>query len=369
MIYLDNAATTIADPEVVDIMARVMNNFFGNPSSVHNLGLEAKTMVEESRKTIAGILNCSSEEIFFTSGGTEAINLIFYNVSRNAGIRHVITSPLEHPAVLHSLDHYGLSEKTEFLNILPDATPDLDELEAMLKKMPGSFVSLMHVNNECGAILNVKRVGELCKQYGALFFCDTVQSIGKTSIDFQDFFIDFAACSGHKFHGPRGIGFLYKRKKHHFEPHTVGGGQESGLRSGTENTPGIAGLCRALELAHEKMQDTTDRIQQIKHFLIQNLITHIPEIRFVGDPKKTIPHILSIAVPESEYNLSLQQQLNVADFAVSSGSACHAGLKASTLLYSLGLSGFFPLRISFGRFTTTKEAEVFSEVFRSLYHQ
>lgn len=368
MIYLDNAATTIADPEVVDIMATVMNNFFGNPSSVHNPGQEAKTIVEESRKTIADILKCSSEEIFFTSGGTEAINLIFYNIARNAGIRHVITSPLEHPAVLHSLDHYGLAEKTEFLSILPDATPDLDQLETMLKKMPGAFVSLMHVNNECGSVLNVKKAGELCKEYGALFFCDTVQSIGKSSIDFEDLNIDFAASSGHKFHGPRGIGFLYKRNIHHFEPHTVGGGQESGLRSGTENTPAIAGLCRALELAHEKMQDTTDRIQQIMHFLIHDLITHIPDIRFAGDPEKTLPHILSIAVPESEYNLSLPQQLNEAGFAVSSGSACHAGSKTSTLLYSLGLPGFFPLRISFGRFTTTKEAEVFSETFRALYH-
>jgi cysteine desulfurase len=367
MIYLDNAATTITDPEVIDIMATVMNNFFGNPSSAHEPGYEASTILEESRKTISGIVNCHADELFFTSGGTEAINLVFYNMGLNAAIKHVITSPLEHPAVLHSLDKYGLSEKTEFLNILPDATPDLDQLETMLKEMPGAFVSLMHVNNECGSMLDVKKTGALCKQYGALFFCDTVQAIGKTEVDLHGWGVDFAACSGHKFHGPRGIGFLYKNRKHSFIPQMAGGGQEKGLRSGTENTAAIAGLCRALELSEEHFSETTERILSLKHFLIETLRNEIPGILFAGDTEKTLPHIVSIAVSETENNLNLQQVLNKAGFAVSAGSACHAGSKTSALLYAVGLPGHYPLRVSFGKFSTMKETALFAEQFIQLF--
>jgi len=369
MIYLDNAATTITDPEVIDVMATVMNNFFGNPSSLHEAGQDAKTIIEESRKTIAHIVNCEPKEIIFTSGGTEAINLIFYNIGLQPSIKHVITSPIEHPAVLYSLEQYGLAEKTEFLDILPNGTPDLDQLENMLSEMPGAFVALMHVNNECGSMLDVERAGAICKKYNALFFCDTVQAIGKTPVDLHGWNIDFAACSGHKFHGPRGIGFLYKHQKHHFVPQTVGGGQEGGLRSGTENTAAIAALCRALELADERMDETLQRMSEFNKMLVTKLTTGIPDIRFAGDMNNTLPHILSIAVRESDTNFLLTQQLSDHGFAVSSGSACHAGSKTSSLLHLMGMPGFFPLRVSFGKFTTTKEVELFGEILLKMLNE
>ncbi len=366
MIYLDNAATTLPDPEVTEIMSTVMHHFFGNPSSSHDQGVEAKTLLEESRNTIAGLLKCKPQEIIFTSGGTEAINLIFFNVERNRKIKNIITSPLEHPAVLHSLDHYGLAEKTEFVNILPDATPDLNHLETLLQKLPGAFVSLMHVNNECGSMLNLENATKLCQKYGALFFCDTVQSIGKTRIDFETFNIDFAACSAHKFHGPRGIGFLYKRNHHHFIPQTVGGRQENGLRSGTENTPAIAGLCKALELANTNLSDTILRMNELKFRLIRKLKKYFPDIIFAGNADSSLGNILSIAIPDDRYPDNLTELLNNGGFAVSSGSACHAVSKKSTLLYTIGLKNHTPLRVSFGRFTTSKEIDEFASAFSEI---
>lgn len=366
MIYLDNAATTRPDPQVTEIMAGVMENFWGNPSSVHDPGTEAKAIVDESRKTIAQLLGCHADEIIFTSGGTEAINLIFYNIALNSNIHHIITSTLEHPAVLHSIDHYGLSEKTEFVDILPDATPDLRHLESLLSAKPGAFVSLMHINNECGSIADIAGIAELCNRYGALLFCDTVQSIGKTQVDFSMSNIDFAACSAHKFHGPRGIGFLFKRRKHLFTPQAVGGGQESGLRSGTENTAAIAGMCKALEIAVEQFTLTKSRIGEMKTKLIALLQNSVPDIQFVGNTDQTIPHIISIAIPDTEENSMLTERLNTEGFAVSAGSACHATTKRSTLLSTIGLTGYFPLRVSFGRFTTSKEMEEFAKAFSEL---
>ncbi len=368
MIYLDNAATTIPDPEVIDIMATVMNNFYGNPSSSHQAGVEAKTIIEESRKTIADLLNCQPDEIIFTSGGTEAINMVFYNISMMHNIEQIITSTLEHPAVLHSIDHFGLAEKTEFVNILPDATPDLQHLEQLLSAKTKSFVALMHVNNECGSIADAEQIGELCKTYNSLFLCDTVQSIGKIPVDFEKINADFAACSSHKFHGPRGMGFLYKKRSHNFKPHTVGGGQEGGLRSGTENTASIAGLCRALEIANESIEKILNRTGDIKSTLISKIETEIPQIRFAGENKRTIPHILSIAIPENEQSIHIQERLNQAGYAVSVGSACHANPKQSTLLNTIGLQNYFPLRVSFGKFTTAKEVDEFATEFIKTYN-
>lgn len=369
MIYLDNAATTLPDPEVSEIMSTVMHHFFGNPSSSHDPGAEAKTLLEESRNTIAGLLKCKPQEIIFTSGGTEAINLIFFNISRKPEIKNIITSQLEHPAVLHSLDHYGLAEKTEFVNILQDATPDLNHLEALLKTLPGAFVSLMHVNNECGSMLNLEDVSTLCRKYGALFFCDTVQSIGKHFVDFETINLDFAACSAHKFHGPRGIGFLYKNHHHHFIPQTVGGGQENGLRSGTENTPAIAGLCKALELAYTNLPDTILRMKELKFRLINKLQENIPDIEFVGNIDTSLGNILSIAIPDDMYPDNLTELLNTSGFAISSGSACHAVSKKSTLLYTIGLKNHTPLRVSFGRFTTAKEIDEFAAAITEIITQ
>jgi cysteine desulfurase len=367
MIYLDNAATTRPDPHVIEIIAGIMENFWGNPSSVHDPGTEAKAIVDESRKTIAQLLGCHADEIIFTSGGTEAINLIFYNIALNRNIHHIITSTLEHPAVLHSIDHYNLSEKTEFVDILPDATPDLSHLENLLAGNPGALVSLMHINNECGSIADIAAIAELCSRYGALLFSDTVQSIGKTQLDFSKTNIDFAACSAHKYHGPRGIGFLFKRRKHQFIPQTVGGGQESGLRSGTENTAAIAGMCKALEIAVEHLPQTESRIGEMKTKLISLLRNSVPDIQFVGNSDQTIPHIISIAIPDTEENSILTEQLNAEGFSVSAGSACHATTKRSTLLSTIGLTGYFPLRVSFGRFTTSKETEEFAKTFSRLY--
>jgi len=366
MIYLDNAASTMTDPEVTDLLATVMNNFYANPSSAHDAGREARYLIEESRKTIAGILQCEPADIIFTSGGTEAINLLFYNMGLDENIRHIITSPLEHPAVLYSLDHFGLSEKTEFVNILPDATPDLQHLEDMLKVMPGAFVSLMHVNNECGSILDVKTVSDLCRKHGALFFSDTVQSIGKIPVSISEFQLDFAACSAHKFHGPRGIGFLMKKGNRHFKPHTVGGGQENGLRSGTENTASIAAMCKALEISTSHLSEFSQKANQLKTLLVHQLRSSFPEIRFIGHPQQTIPQILSIAIPAHEDNIMLTDKLGKEGFAVSAGSACHATSKKSTLLSCLGMDQFFSLRVSFSKFTTTKEVNEFADAMSRL---
>lgn len=367
MIYLDNAATTIADPEVIEMMSTVMSHFYGNPSSSHDLGKEAKQIIEESRNSIACIIGCEPEEIIFTSGGTESVNIVFHNLALNPNVKHIITSPLEHPAVLHSINHFGLSEKTEFVNICQDATPDLNHLKILLEKFPNSAVVLMHVHNECGAILDVQSVGELCQQFNALFFTDTVQSIGKSELHFGTTHIDFAACSAHKFHGPRGIGFLYKKKTHQFQAHTAGGGQENAIRPGTENTAAIAGMCRALEIAAEHMGETRQKHLNFKSYIQHEISNHFPEICFVGKIETTVPNILNIALPLNAKNLLIAEKLNEIGFAVSSGSACHASTGKSNLYSVIGLEEFIPLRISFGRFSSLKEVELFSEGFIHLY--
>jgi cysteine desulfurase len=366
MIYLDNAASTQVDPEVAELMTTVMLNFYGNPSSSHDAGLEARAIIEESRNTISQILGCNSQQIIFTSGGTEAINLTFFNIAQHSHIKHIITSPLEHPAVLHSIDRYGLSEKTEFVDILQDATPDIIQLEKMLQQMPGAFVSLMHVHNESGSMADPLKVSELCNKYGALYFCDTVQSIGKTMVHFSGMEFDYAACSAHKFHGPRGIGFLFVKEPMKLKAQTVGGGQETGLRSGTENTASIAGMCKAIEISHQGMDIYNERITTLKHRLIDTLEEQIPSIPIVARDN-SIPHILTLGIPDKAENSTIAQQLNEAGFAVSTGSACHATSKQSTLFTHIGLSGYYPLRVSLSRFTTTKEVDEFASHLVRMY--
>jgi cysteine desulfurase len=359
MIYLDNAATTIVDAEVNDVMITVMQHFYGNPSSSHSFGVEAKTLIEESASTIAKLCKCHQNEIIFTSGGTEAINLLFYNVAHVLKSKYVITSPLEHPAVLESIKQYGLAEKTHFVKLTKDVLPDMNHLEELLHEMPGAFVSLMHVHNESGSLLDIQMVGELCKQYEAVFFSDTVQSMGKSPIDFQAMNLDFAVCSAHKLHGPKGVGFLIKNRAIDFKPQLVGGGQSSGMRAGTENTAGIAGVCKALEIAHQTMSNTHEKLKQFKQYLAHEITTNIPTVQCVGDLQISIPQILTLALPFNDKTQSIHRELDALEFVVSAGSACHSLSDEKSMLNHVCIDNHIPLRISMSKFTTQKEIELF----------
>jgi cysteine desulfurase len=252
-IYLDNAATTPIDPQVVEAMIPVLRDHYGNPSSIHTDGRIARSLIEKARKQIARTLNCSPAELFFTSGGTEADNMVLRSAVDDLGVKHIITSKIEHHAVLHTAEELEEEGKVElsFVHLDEKGRVDLDHLRQLLEKEGPTLVSLMHANNEIGNMLPLKEVGELCKEYDAFFHSDTVQTMGHYAFDLSELKLDFATCSAHKFHGPKGVGFLYVRNTSSLKPTITGGAQESNMRAGTENIYGIVGLAKAIELAYE----------------------------------------------------------------------------------------------------------------------
>ncbi|HEX8021217.1 cysteine desulfurase family protein [Mucilaginibacter sp.] len=362
-VYFDNAATTPLDPDVMKEMYKVMENQFGNPSSIHAHGREARTLIERSRKTIAGLLHTSPAEIFFTSSGTEADNTAIRCGIIDNNITHAITSHIEHHAVLHTLEAMekaGLI-KLSFVNIDSKGAVDYDHLETLLKDNERSFVSLMHANNEIGTLSDMERVGDLCEAYNAIYHCDTVQTMGHYQHDLSKLKAHFLVCAGHKLHGPKGVGFLHVNHKIKIKPFIYGGAQERNMRGGTENIYGIVGLAKALELAYAEMDQHQNHIQGLKSYMMEQLISNVPGVSFNGetDPAKSLYTVLNVAFPEMEMSDMLLFNLDIAGISASGGSACSSGSDiGSHVLTAIGASSSRPsVRFSFSKYNTKDEVD------------
>ncbi len=362
-VYLDNAATTPLDPEVIEVMLNTMNNDFGNPSSIHAHGRQAKTIVEKARKTIANLLHTSPSEIFFTSGGTEADNMAITRSIEDLGISHAITSPIEHHAVLHTLEEQARIGKIQldFVQLHEDGHINLDHLEELLAKNPRTFVSLMHANNEIGNITNLQKVSDICQKYNAILHSDTVQTMGHYPIDLSTLKIDFITGAGHKFHGPKGIGFIYINANNKIKPFIQGGAQERNMRGGTENVYGIAGIAKALEIAHRDMSAHLDYIQGLKNYMIEELKTHIPDVQFNGSiiPSESLYTVLNVSLPCISMSDMLLFNLDISGISASGGSACSSGSAiGSHVLQSLNAADNRPsIRFSFSKNNTKEEID------------
>ncbi len=362
-VYFDNAATTPIDPEVLKEMYWVMENYYGNPSSIHSHGREVRALIEKSRRTIAGLLHASPSEIFFTSGGTEADNTAIRCGIEDHGIRHAISSPIEHHAVIHTLEAMEKAGtiKLSYVEVDSKGNVDHDHLAHLLKTNGRSFVSLMHANNELGTLNDLHRIGDLCEQYDALFHSDTVQTVGHYAHDLRSLKLHFMVCAAHKLHGPKGIGFLYVNHKIKIKPFIYGGSQERNMRGGTENVYGIVGQAKALELAYAKMDEHREHIQALKAFMIQQLKANIPGVEFNGetDPDKSLYTVLNVSFPCTDLADMMLFNLDIAGISASGGSACSSGTDiGSHVLNAIGSQASRPsVRFSFSKFNTREEVD------------
>ena len=363
-IYLDNAATTPLDPEVIEVMVETMQNEYGNPSSIHAHGRQAKTIVEKARKAIANLLHASPAEIFFTSGGTEADNMAIVRSIEAYGITHAITSPIEHHAVLHTLEELAKNGliQLDLLRLDEQGNIDLNHLEELLAKNPRTLVSIMHANNELGNLTDIKRVSEICHQFQAIFHSDTVQTMGHYRHDLSDIKIDFITGAGHKFHGPKGVGFLYINANNKIKPLIFGGAQERNMRGGTENVYGIVGLAKALEIAYRDMEEHQDYIQGLKNHMIDTLKAEIPMIEFNGniEPSKSLYTVLNVSLPCTNMSDMLLFNLDISGISASGGSACSSGSDiGSHVLRGINANPDRPsVRFSFSKQNTKEEIDI-----------
>ncbi len=362
-VYLDNAATTPLDPEVMKEMCKVMENTYGNPSSIHSHGREARTLIERSRKTVANLLGTSPSEIFFTSSGTEADNMAIRCGIIDHNIKHAITSRIEHHAVIHTfeaLEKAGVI-KLSFVNLDSKGNIDYEHLETLLKDNERSFVSIMHANNEIGTLSDMERIGDLCEVYNAIYHCDTVQTMGHYKHDLSKLKAHFVVCSAHKLHGPKGIGFLHINHRIKIKPLIYGGAQERNMRGGTENIYGIVGLAKALDMAYADMEQHQQYIQGLKTYMIDQLKESIPGIEFNGEtaPDKSLYTVLNVSFPEMEMADMLLFNLDIAGISASGGSACSSGSDiGSHVLTAIGASPSRPsVRFSFSKNTTKEEID------------
>lgn len=367
-VYLDNAATTQVRDEVIVRMQEALAMHYGNPSSTHSFGRSAKTMVEQARKTIAKTLNAQPSEIIFTSGGTEADNMILRCAVRDLGVKTIITSRIEHHAVLHTVEElekeYGIVAR--YVDLDEFGNPKMDHLEQLLQK-DGSkkLVSLMHVNNEIGNIMDIEAVGKLCKANGALFHSDTVQSIGHYPWDVQTVPIDFMTAAAHKFHGPKGIGFAYIRKNSGLKPLIVGGAQERGFRAGTEPFHNIVGLEEAFVRAYEHLEEETKAVKELKRYFVEKVKEEIPKAAFnglSGDMDKSTYTLANVRLPlDKQKGLMLLFHLDMKGIACSKGSACQSGSdKGSHVLTEILSEEELEkpsLRFSFSQYNTKAELD------------
>ncbi|MFA6924790.1 MAG: cysteine desulfurase family protein [Bacteroidales bacterium] len=368
-IYIDNAATTSVEPLVVEVMTEVLNNIYGNPSSIHSFGRQAKVVVEDARKKIAELINVVPSEIFFTSGGTEAVNTAINGCINGLKIKSIITSEIEHSAVLNTLKKFSNKIKLNFVKLDNKGTIDSNNLEELLKINSNALVILMHANNEIGNLLSIKETGEICEKHNALFFSDTVQTIGKYKIDFSNLNIHFAACSAHKFHGPKGAGFLYVKNGIMINPLLLGGSQELNMRAGTENIAGIAGMVKALEIAYNDNEKNMLHIKNLKDYLIQQLKNNFEDIVFNGDcEERGLYNLINISFPKTEKSEMIIYNLDIAGIAVSSGSACTSGVnKPSHVLKALNYDANRPIiRVSLSKYNTKNEIDFFVEKLREI---
>lgn len=376
-VYLDNAATTAILPEVVNTMTEVLTNTFGNPSSTHNYGRNAKAIVEQARKTIAKQLNVSSSEIIFTSGGTEADNLILQSAVKDLGVKTIITTKIEHHAVLNTIIYLSKHYDVEivYLDLDESGQINYNQLGEFLKSKDNVLVSLMHVNNEIGNILDIKKVANLCQENKALFHSDTVQSIGHYNLDLQDIKVDFAAVSAHKFHGPKGVGFAFIRKNSGLHPIIFGGEQERGQRAGTEALHNIAGLEKAFRIAYQNLETDKTYITNLKSYCLKQLKKQIPSVKFNGlsDTLENSAYtIINMRLPEISKDATMVQfHLDLKGIACSRGSACQSGSTKNSHVLEAILDDenlkMASLRISFSKFNTKKDVDYFIDTLREMF--
>ena len=362
-VYLDNAATTPLAPEVYEAMAPILKSNFGNPSSNHYFGRNAKALIENSRRNIAKHLNCETSELIFTSGGTEADNMALFSSVKELGINKIITSKIEHHAVGHTVEQicqqYDVS--IEYVNVCKKGNIDLAHLESLLQTSKGTLVSLMHANNEIGTLLPLKKVAVMCRKYGALFHSDTVQTMGHYTFDLKDIDIDFITGAAHKFHGPKGIGFLYSNAKTRLVPMIHGGAQERGYRGGTENLYGIVGLSKAMDLAYADLSEHQEYVQGLKTHMIVEFKKHFKNLYFHGEIEqdKSLYTVLNVCFPATEKASMLLFTLDLKGIAASGGSACSSGsVKGSHVLDGIQADMTRPnVRFSFSRYTTKSDID------------
>jgi cysteine desulfurase len=364
-IYLDNAATTPLDPEVFEAMKPFMLEDFGNPSSTHAHGRKVRAAIESARKKIAELIQCTPGEIIFTSGGTEADNTILTGAIDTYSIKHAISSPIEHHAVLHTLQALQKTGKVElhWVELDDHGHVDLADLERLLQQHPGSLVSLMQANNEIGNLLNMDRVAELCASHHAFFHSDTVQAIGHYRHDMHTLNVSGMTCAAHKFHGPKGAGFMYIRKEKKIHPFIQGGPQERSMRGGTENVYGIIGLAKALEIAYRDLDKHTVYIAGLKSHMLKRLQETIPGVSFHGDSAnldRSLYTVLNVSLPESDDSDMLLFSLDLQGISASGGSACSSGAtKGSHVLEALYPgSKRTAIRFSFSKFNTREEIDM-----------
>ena len=373
-VFLDNAATTPMAPEIIDMISEMMKTHFANPSSVHSYGRESKIVVESARKTIANILNTSPGSIFFTSGGTEADNMAILCAINDHKITHAITSKLSHHAVLYPLEDLAAEGKIKLTYIDTDenGTVSLSHLEQLLEDNERTFVSIMHANNEIGTIQDIKSIGDICKKYNAIFHSDTVQTMAHFPFNMQELNVDFMAASAHKFHGPKGVGFVYISENIQIKPLLRGGGQERNMRAGTENIYGISAMAKAMEMAYEHLEKETIYIKGLKKYMMEKLQSEIEDVQFYGkctDLDDSLYTVLSCNFPERGDSEMLMFNLDILGVACSGGSACSSGSsKGSHVLTSIVPDSMRPgVRFSFSKYNTKEDIDFAIDKLKELF--
>ena len=372
-VYLDNAATTSIAKEVITEIEPYLSTYFGNPSSTHSFGRKTKNAIEISRKKIADYINAENSEIIFTSGGTEADNMAMRCAVLDLNVKRIITSKIEHHAVGHTAENLKDSHNIDVVYLTTDkyGNPSIDELEELLKIEVKTLVSLMHANNEIGTLLPIEEVSLLCNSYENVYFhSDTVQTMCHYLLDVKKLKIDFLVCSAHKFHGPKGIGFLYVNKNLHLNPIITGGAQERNHRGGTENLYGIIGLAKAMELAFSDLKNHQKHVRELKYYMKDELYKMDSRIIFHGetDPNKSLYTVLSVGFPKDICNSMLLFSLDIFGIAASGGSACSAGSnKGSHVLAELpDQDKFQTVRFSLCRYNTKREVDYTLDKIRTI---
>ena len=373
-VYLDNAATTQIAPEVVDYMAELMKSDYANPSSIHHGGRKSRILVENARKTVSNYLNTYPGNIFFTSGGTEADNMAIRRGILDNNISHAITSSISHKAVIYPLEELSDKKKIvlNYIKLDNNGKIDLIHLEDLLKNNSRTFVSIMHANNEIGTIQPIIEIGDLCKKYNAIFHCDTVQTMAHYPIDLQKINVDFITGSAHKFHGPKGVGFIYISDNIDIAPFISGGSQERNMRAGTENVHAIAGLAKAMQLSYENMDNDKEYISQIKKYMINQLILNIDDVKFNAnctDFDSSLFKILSVSFPKISESEMLLFNLDIKGISCSGGSACSAGNMSGSHVLDVickddNRTG---VRFSFSRYNTKEEIDYTVEQIKEIF--
>lgn len=369
-IYFDNASTTPVLPEVIELMSKISAENFGNPSSIHSFGRSSRTIIEHARKKISKILNASIGEIFFTSSATEANNTILKRSVIDLGVKRIISSPTEHHCVLHSLDSIAKESNTEIIYLYVDSSGrvDLNQLDSLLKEDKKTLVSIMYGNNELGNLQDVEKIAQLCKTYKAYFHCDAVQAIGKFEIDVQKTHYSFLTSTAHKFHGPKGVGFFYMNSENIISPYIHGGAQERNMRAGTENISAIAGMALALEQATSYKAVRQKFVENLRDYFEERVLKEVEDVKINAFDAPRLYHISSVSFPDSPAADMLTLNLDIAGVAVSSGSACSAGIEEdSHVLVAIGHDAKRKTtRFSFSYMNTMEEVDMVVEILKKL---